>query len=46
MNIRATEAPKECAKQSSEPAMTTVMKTWILHRKEIIRLNGDCFRMK
>ena len=44
--LTSNKAPKEWGELLGDPAMTTALLDRILHRAEIIHLNGDSYRMK
>ena len=44
--LTSNKAPKEWGELLGDPAITTALLDRILHRAEIIHLNGDSYRMK
>lgn len=44
--LTSNKAPKEWGELLGDPAITTAILDRILHRVEIIHLNGDSYRMK
>ncbi len=44
--LTSNKAPKEWGELLGDPAITTAILDRILHRAEIIHLNGDSYRMK
>ncbi len=44
--LTSNKAPKEWGELLGDPAITTAILDRIIHRAEIIHLNGDSYRMK
>ncbi len=44
--LTSNKAPKEWGELLGDPAITTAILDRIIHRVEIIHLNGDSYRMK